>query len=119
MDLVTSSSISEAFPLVVGEAMACGVPCVVTDVGESALIVGPTGRVVPPKDPAALAAGWAELLALNLDDRQRLGETARQRIIEHFDLSVIAKRYESLYTELAARPAPAERTSAAETAFSL
>jgi glycosyltransferase involved in cell wall biosynthesis len=47
LDVAASSSLSEAFPLAVGEAMACGVPCTVTDVGDSARIVGATGRVVP------------------------------------------------------------------------
>ena len=97
MDLVTSSSISEAFPLVVGEAMACGVPCVVTDVGESALIVGPTGHIVPPKDPAALAAGWAELLAMNTDDRQRLGAAARERVRARYSRAVAATATLAVY----------------------
>jgi glycosyltransferase involved in cell wall biosynthesis len=64
VDVMTSSSISEAFLLVVGEAMSCGVPCVVTDVGDSALIVGETGTVVPPRDSRAMATSWREMLAM-------------------------------------------------------
>src|SRR5262249_9583363 len=94
------SSYGEAFPNVIGEAMACGVPCVVTDVGDSAFIVGDTGRVVSSKDPSALAAAWWELLQMGPDERRRLGEAARLRIQEHFDLLAITSRYETLYRNM-------------------
>ena len=97
LDVATSSSISEAFPLAVGEAMACGVPCVVTDVGDSALIVGATGKVVPPKDPAQLAVAWDQVLELGRAGCLALGVAARQRIHERFDLSDVTRRYEALY----------------------
>ncbi len=77
LDVAVSSSISEAFPLVVGEAMSCGVPCAVTDVGDSAMMVGATGRVVPPRDPDALAGAILELLSLGPDARAQLGADAQ------------------------------------------
>ena len=101
LDVAASSSISEAFPLAVGEAMACGVPCAATDVGDSALIVGDTGRVVPPRDPPALAAAWDELLAMTPGARRELGAAARRRVCERFDLGAVTRRYEALYSELA------------------
>src|SRR3954453_23398135 len=86
LDVLAQSSISEAFPLVVGEAMASGVPCAVTGVGDSAFMVGETGRVVPPRDPQALAGAWSELLAIGPDGRRTLGLAARERVLERFDL---------------------------------
>jgi glycosyltransferase involved in cell wall biosynthesis len=104
-DVLASSSVSEAFPLVLGEAMACGVPCAATDVGDSALIVGPTGRIVPPQDPASLAAALTQLLALPGDDRRRLGDAARARVCRLFDLGAVTRQYERLYESLVAAPA--------------
>ena len=97
-----SSSFGEGFPNVVGEAMAAGVPCVVTDVGDSALIVGDTGITVPPRDPAALAQGWRELLDLPREELDVLRVRARQRIADEFSLGAIVAQYESLYEQVAA-----------------
>jgi len=102
MDIATTTSRSEAFPIVIGEAMACGTPCVVTDVGDSAMIVGETGVVVSPGDPEALANAWQKLIDAGPEVRQRLGMAARQRVQEHFSLSMIVERYQAIYAELAA-----------------
>lgn len=102
IDVACSSSLSEAFPLVIVEAMSCGLPAVVTDVGDSARMVGPTGRVVPPNDATALAAAWGELLAAGPAARAQLGHAARQRVREHYDLDVVTRAYESLYVAVAA-----------------
>ena len=93
----TASSYGEAFPMVVGEAMACGVPCVVTDIGDSSMIVGDTGRSVPPHDPRALAGAWAEILRLGAEKRARLSFAARKRIADHYSLDRITRLYEDLY----------------------
>jgi len=103
LDIASSSSSSEGFPNIVGEAMACGVPCVVTDVGDSALLVGETGRVVPPGTPRALAEAWREIIEMDPEGRNRLGLLARRRIEEHFRLPLIVARYEGLYEKVAAR----------------
>lgn len=96
-----SSSYGESFPLVVGEAMACGVPCVVTDVGDAALLVGDTGFVVPPRNPEALARAWRELIRLGPDGRAQLGEAARERVCENFLLAPVVAQYESLWEKIA------------------
>jgi glycosyltransferase involved in cell wall biosynthesis len=101
LDIATSSSSGEGFPNVVGEAMACGVPCVVTDVGDAALIVGETGRVVPPHDAQALADAWHDLLNAGEDYRYELGMAARRRVQECFSMTTISRRYEQLYEEIA------------------
>ncbi len=100
LDLVCSSSVGEAMPLVVGEAMASGVLCVVTDVGDSALLVGDTGRVVPPADPAALAAALAEILALDPAGAQRLRLAGRARIESCFSIGAVAERYGTVWRQL-------------------
>ena len=97
LDIAANSSLSEAFPLAVGEAMACGIPCVVTDVGDSPAIVGDTGRIVPPQQPALMASAWRELIHAGAETRQILGQAARERVVTHFSVTQFAQRYQSLY----------------------
>lgn len=105
VDVAACSSYGEAFPNVVGEAMACGTPCVATDVGESAAIVGDAGKIVPPADPPALANAMCELLAMDDPARAALGRAARQRIMSEFSLERAAARYAHLYRDLTSREA--------------
>jgi glycosyltransferase involved in cell wall biosynthesis len=100
--LASSSSYGEAFPNVLGEAMASGVPCAVTDVGDSAYIVGDAGRVVSPGDMVGLAAALEDLLSLSLAKRTALGERTRARVAEHFEIGRVVRQYEAFYYELAA-----------------
>jgi glycosyltransferase involved in cell wall biosynthesis len=102
LDIATlSSAFGETFGIVIAEAMACEVPCVVTDLAVAAQIVGDTGRVVPIKNPQAMAVAWQELIALGRDALQQLGQRARQRILEHYSLPATIAGYESLYKDLA------------------
>jgi glycosyltransferase involved in cell wall biosynthesis len=98
--LCCPSPYGEGFPSVAGEAMACGVPCVVTDTGDSARVVGESGRVVQPGDSGALARAVIELLSLPEAERAELGRSARKRIVDNFSLPAVAARYESLYESL-------------------
>lgn len=97
--MVSASAFGEGFPNVLGEAMAAGTPCVATDVGDSRSIVGDDERIVPPRDPAALAAAIGRVLQLNTADRRALGLRDRARIAEHFAIDVIAERYAALYRQ--------------------
>jgi len=99
-DLATlASAFGEGFPNVVGEAMACGVPVVATDVGDVRTIVGTVGEVVPARDPDALCAGWSRL-------RQRLGSepdlraAARSAIIAGYSLTTMVERTEAALSRL-------------------
>jgi len=100
-DIATSSSsYGEGLPNAIGEAMATGIPCVVTDAGDSALLVGDTGIVVPKRDPEALCAAWQRLLDAGPDSRRAMGERARKRIMDHYSLQAMINRYEDLYRNL-------------------
>lgn len=92
-----SSCEGEAFPLVLGEAMACEVPCVATDVGDSALIIGDTGRIVAPRDAAALAAAMVGMIR---DTGEDSGKLARQRVVDHFTLGLYVQSHAELYASL-------------------
>ncbi len=94
---VVSSSFGEGFPNVLAESMCNEVPCVTTDVGDAALIVGDTGRIVPIGDAPALAAAIAGLLAMPRAAREQLGRRGRARIASEFTLGAMAGRFGALY----------------------
>jgi glycosyltransferase involved in cell wall biosynthesis len=96
VDICCSSSYGEGASNAIAEAMACGIPCVVTDVGDSQLIVGETGIVVPPKNPVALAAGWGAMVE-RIGQNPELSLAVRQRVELRFSLSaLISKTSEAL-----------------------
>lgn len=101
LDVLASSSHGEAFPNVLGEAMACGVPCVVTDVGDSADIVGDTGRVVAAGDMAGLAQGLIEVLCLPPEQKVALGVQARGRVAAQYEIGHVVRLYEAFYERVA------------------
>jgi glycosyltransferase involved in cell wall biosynthesis len=103
MDIFCLSSRTEGFPNVVGEAMAMGVPCVVTDVGDSAMLIADTGIVVPKEDPIRLARGLGRLLAMGPDSRRRLGQEARERIHAKFTIELARTRFEDIYQRVAGK----------------
>lgn len=100
LNVAVCSSWGEGFPNVVGEAMSCEVPCVVTDVGDCAEIVGDSGRVATVGDMEGLAQQIVALLQLPTDERLSLGKQARERVQTRYGIGPVVKRYEDLYMEL-------------------
>jgi len=100
MDILCSSSVTEGFSNSICEGMSCGVPCIVTDVGDSAVIVGDAGIVVPPSAPDTLAASIIKLLQMPTKERRRLGESARTRIVELFGIPRMVTATEKVYEQL-------------------
>jgi glycosyltransferase involved in cell wall biosynthesis len=91
---VSSSAFGEGFPNVVGEAMACAVPVVATDIGDTRWVMGETGRLVPPRDPQALANACLDIL----DSGVTQDLEARERIERHFSLTSVLGQFENLIT---------------------
>lgn len=103
MDVFCLSSRTEGFPNVVGEAMAMGVPCVVTDVGDAAMLVADTGIVVPKEDSVGLAHGLERLLVMTREAYLQLGQKARERIHAEFTMERARERFEALYQRIAGK----------------
>ena len=100
-DVAVMSSMSEGFPTVIAEAMACGTPCVATDVGDARMIIGDAGVVVPPREPAALAAGIAQMIELDSTSAASLRCSVRDAIVSRFAIARIATQYAELWADLA------------------
>jgi glycosyltransferase involved in cell wall biosynthesis len=98
--LCLSSAFGEGFPNVLGEAMACGIPCVSTDVGDARSIIADTGLIVPVRDPASLAQAIVDLIDRGPAAREHLGRAARARIEVEYSLPRIVDRYTALYSDL-------------------
>lgn len=103
LDLASLVSWSEAFPNVLIESMACGVPCVSTDAGDAALILGEDGWIVPVGDMVGLSARWSAFLRLRDDERRIYAERARCRVMEKFEIGVVVRRYEAVYRDAMTR----------------
>lgn len=94
---VLSSAFGEGFPNVVCEAMATEVPCVVTDVGDAAMLVDGTGLVVSPRDPAALADAINVLLHETSIQRKKRGQAAREKVARSFEINKVRDSYIAIW----------------------
>jgi glycosyltransferase involved in cell wall biosynthesis len=97
-----TSAWGEGFPNVLGEAMASGVPCVATAVGDCGWVVGPHGIIVPPRASEAMADALGRLIDLGSDARHQLGLAGRARILQHFSLQEVVRQYEALHRSVSA-----------------
>jgi glycosyltransferase involved in cell wall biosynthesis len=100
MDVFCLTSSAEGFPNVVAEAMLMRVPCVVTNVGDAARIVGSRGLVVPSGNPNAFAEAVKSVESNGVEWRKAAGEAARQHIVDHYSIEIISKNYEQLYENI-------------------
>ena len=96
LDIATLSSRREAFPLFIAEAMASGIPCVATDVGDVAEAIGQTGLVVPKENPEILALAWQQMLKFSATQRQQYGEAAKHRIQQYYNMDIVVEFYKEL-----------------------
>lgn len=101
LDVFCLTSDSEGFPNVIGEAMACGVPCVCTDVGDCAHLVGSVGRVVGSSDDDALFDACRDLLQEDKLGKNLRRSEVRRRIEQHFEIATIAEMYDRVLSGMA------------------
>lgn len=100
MDVFCLPSRTEGFPNVVGEAMALGVSCVVTDVGDAALLVGSTGIAVPAGDHVRLSDALYQCVSMEPSERERLGREGAERIAQEYTLERTRERFEAIYKRI-------------------
>jgi glycosyltransferase involved in cell wall biosynthesis len=100
LDIFSLSSRTEACPMTIMEAMACGVPCITTDVGDCDAMLDAVGATVPARDHAALAAAWDKVLQIDDATRAELARISRQRVLERFTVATAARQYEETWSQM-------------------
>ena len=100
IDIFCLISKSEGFPTVVGEAMAMGLPCIVTDIGDARILLGDNTQLVAPNNLNELLAAIKHFLCMSVDERTTIGTKNRHRIHHHFSLNRMVRRYKELYSNL-------------------
>ena len=100
MDIFCMPSRTEGFPNGLGEAMASGLPCVVTNVGDAAILTGDTAILTSSNDPLALANGLLEMLAFSNEKRLEMGACAKTRVKNEFSIEKTCQQFSSVYKQL-------------------
>ena len=100
LDFYVSASLSEGFPNVIAEAMACGLPCIATDVGDCAKLIGNTGFVIPPNDTQALVSQIIALTGMPSESLGLLGVLARKKILEKYTVKRMTDGFEGVWHEM-------------------
>lgn len=101
LDMFTlTATRGDGFPNAVGEAMACGVPCIATDIGDTALLINKTGQTLQEATPSSLAFAWQEWINAGEIWRKEQGRQARKRIQKHYAIQNIASQYQDIYQSL-------------------
>lgn len=100
MDIFCMPSRTEGFPLCLGEAMAMGLPCVATEVGDTAVLAGGTAILVPAQDEQALAGGLLKVIALTKEQRNKMGRRSREQVIAEFSIEKACERFNAVYQEI-------------------
>lgn len=100
MDIFCLHSRTEGFPNALGEAMTLGLPCVATNAGDAAYLLGDTGTTVPTQDSQALADGMEKLIRLDPQQRQELGRKSQNRINNNFTIAQTSEKFLQVYDHL-------------------
>jgi glycosyltransferase involved in cell wall biosynthesis len=100
MDVYCMPSRTEGFPNGLGEAMAMGLPCVATDVGDTAVLVGDTAILVPSQNEQALAQGLLKMIALSGKQRKQIGQRAKERVMAEFSMEKAWKQFNAIYQNM-------------------
>lgn len=101
MDIFTlTATRGDGFPNVIGEAMACGIPCIATDIGDTALLINKTGQIFQDITSSSLAFAWQEWINAGAAWRRELGQQARKRIQKHYAIQNITTQYQDIYQSL-------------------
>lgn len=99
IDAFLMTSITEGFPNVLVEAMASGLPCISTDVGDAQYIVQELGEIVPPRNSAALAQAILNYVQQSNDAKLQLKQVVRERVEAHFSIEQVSQQYMQVWEQ--------------------